>query len=470
MICEVMNNDKTEPQSLAAFSSMMKRDWDDRAKENARWYINTHSIEQTDEEFDLTGKRDFDGVVSPDLALLTDGRDPVALRVLEIGCGAGRMTRFLAETFGEVYGVDVSGEMIRLAQDRLSHLRNVYFKETNGVDFAVFPEDFFDVIFSAYVFQHAPDPQVIESNIRDAYRVLKPRGVFKFVVSAIKHADYVQMQKDTWSGAAFPESSIRRLSEEMGAQLLGVVGDGTQYCWSLLRKRSLPIDRSPASFFSPEILTVGRADNLAHRDLAPRTEDFYLGTILRGVNYESVDIANVSIEFRGRSLAPCYVGPVGVDAENFIRRQKSSRSENDHIQINVRIPGDEPAGEGDLLARLPGGVVSNAVTISLPPVLKGQPRILVIANAVDTGLDIYAEGAKSRIRILVDQIGERLKAEDVGVKVNDDWIKPETMKFVPEKSFWEITVQLPVGISPGEATLQVRVGDLSSSPSIITIK
>ncbi len=465
-----MNHDKSEPQSLAAFSSDMKHDWDERARENARWYINTHSLEQTEEEFDLTGARDFNGLVSPDLVLLADGRDPGTLRVLEIGCGIGRMTRYLAETFGEVYGVDVSGEMIHLAKERLGHLPNVHLRETNGVDFSAFPDQFFDVIFSAYVFQHVPGADVIESNIRDAFRVLKPRGVFKFVVSAIKHADYVQMRKDTWSGAAFPERRIRRLSEAIGAQLLGVVGDGTQYCWTFLRKRSRPAEESPASLSSPEILTVGRADNLNDPELSPRSEDLYIGIILRGVNYETVDITNLSVEFHGRTLAPCYVGPVGVDATKLIQQQKTSQAGNDHIQINVRIPVDVPTGEGVLLARLPDGVISDSVRISLPPVQLGEPHIIVIANAVDTGLDVYARGAKSRIRILVDQIGERANTEDVGVKVNDDWVKPEAMKFVPEKSFWEITAQLPADIPLGETGVQVRVGASLSSPAIIILK
>ncbi len=37
------------------------------------------------------------------------------MRVLEIGCGAGSITRALARLFGEVHAVDVSGEMAALA-------------------------------------------------------------------------------------------------------------------------------------------------------------------------------------------------------------------------------------------------------------------------------------------------------------------------------------------------------------------
>ena len=37
------------------------------------------------------------------------------MSVLEIGCGAGRLTRALANFFGEVYAVDISGEMVKRA-------------------------------------------------------------------------------------------------------------------------------------------------------------------------------------------------------------------------------------------------------------------------------------------------------------------------------------------------------------------
>ena len=40
------------------------------------------------------------------------------MRVLEIGCGAGRLTRALANFFGEVHAVDISGEMVAQARKR----------------------------------------------------------------------------------------------------------------------------------------------------------------------------------------------------------------------------------------------------------------------------------------------------------------------------------------------------------------
>ena len=51
-----------------------------------------------------------------DLGNVCQGREPKDMKVLEIGCGAGRITRALAGFFGEVYAVDISQEMVRQAR------------------------------------------------------------------------------------------------------------------------------------------------------------------------------------------------------------------------------------------------------------------------------------------------------------------------------------------------------------------
>jgi ubiquinone/menaquinone biosynthesis C-methylase UbiE len=465
-----MIEDKSRSQALATFSAEMKRDWDDRARENAKWYINTLSTGQTEDEFELTGRQDYQGLVHSDIALLTDRRDPRNLRVLEIGCGIGRMTRYLAENFGEVYGIDVSGEMIHRAKERLGDIPNIHFQETSGLDFAVFPDEYFDIIFSAYVFQHIPSPQVIESNIRDAFRVLKPRGVFKFVTSGIKHDDYLQMHKDTWSGAPFPENEIRRLAKEIGAQLLGIVGDGTQYCWTHLRKRGQTLNGSSASRTSPKIKAVRRSDNRSDPESSPRVGDMYLEIILHGINYETLDINNLMVEFRGRSFIPCYVGPVGIDSEDFIKNKDTYSNDYDRVQVNLRIPADEPGGDIDLIVRLSVDVASKPVKITLPPAQPEQPRIVAVTNAVDTGLDVYAQGPKSRIKIFVDRPGKHVEIEDIKILLGNYRIKTETIFFLPGNNFWEITAQLPEDTLPGEASLRVEIGGVPSTPFVINLK
>src|SRR5262245_45689338 len=94
----------------------MRQDWDRRAHENARHYVATGHENWSDEEFFRTGEVTVDEQVRIDLENVCQGRDPKSMRVLEIGCGAGRITRALAGFFGQVYAVDISREMVREAR------------------------------------------------------------------------------------------------------------------------------------------------------------------------------------------------------------------------------------------------------------------------------------------------------------------------------------------------------------------
>lgn len=465
-----MNDTNTISPDPAVVSLEMKHDWNKRAQENAKWYINTLKIEQSEEEFDLTGHRDFEGLIQCELPLLTDRRDPKTLRILEIGCGIGRMTKYLAEVFGEVHAIDVSGEMVRQARMRLAKISNAYFSEGNGSDFADFPDEYFDFVFSAYVFQHVPSFEVIKSNICDAFRVLKPRGIFKFVTSAVNNEDYLKVNKDTWSGHPFTEQNIRLLATSLGAQLLGVVGNGTQYCWTLLRKHSREITEASSSSRPPQIKTIGRANDPTNPDLAPRNGDMYLSITVDGVIREQIDANNLAVELGGRTLFPCYVGPAGIPAEHLMQYREIYPDDDHQAQINFCLPADEPAGTTLLHVIFPDGKVSNSVALSLPPVTPPAPRILTVTNNADSGLDVFARGPKSRIRILADQLEMRTAAEDVGIKVNDCWVKPERVEFIPGNVFWEIIAQLPGNTTPGETNIQVQVKGLLSLPTAIQVQ
>src|SRR2546430_5601912 len=86
----------------------MRRDWNDRARENARYYVATGRTDWTDEQFFASGEQQVAEDILTDMENICQGKDPKQMRVLEIGCGAGRITRALAKRFGEVHGVDIS--------------------------------------------------------------------------------------------------------------------------------------------------------------------------------------------------------------------------------------------------------------------------------------------------------------------------------------------------------------------------
>lgn len=95
-----------------------KEKWDSLAQENAKYYIfSDQGTGISEEEFQSAGEADYKNLILNDLLL----KEKISTdsKVLEIGCGTGRMTEFFAKSFGSVYGIDISGEMIEQARNRL---------------------------------------------------------------------------------------------------------------------------------------------------------------------------------------------------------------------------------------------------------------------------------------------------------------------------------------------------------------
>jgi SAM-dependent methyltransferase len=107
---------------------------------------------------------------------------------LDFGSGAGRSSRFLKSLGYNVVGVDRSHEMTEEAK-----LRN------GGIDFIQiggnklpFNCDFFDLVFSSFVFIEQKSLAEITDILSEMRRVLKPNGKIVFVVSIISDI------KDNW--------------------------------------------------------------------------------------------------------------------------------------------------------------------------------------------------------------------------------------------------------------------------------
>ena len=218
-----------EPQNLAVTLEKMRRDWDERARENARFYVNTERTDWTDEEFFASGERTVAEEILTDMTNICQGKDPNQMRVLEIGCGAGRVTRALARLFGEVHAVDVSGEMVAQAREALRDFPGAHIYQNNGMDLSVVPDLQFDFAFSTIVFQHIPRREVIYAYVREVWRLLRPGGLFKFQVQG--DATMQTDPDDTWLGVPFSDQDAVDLAEQCGFEPRHRRGAGQQYFW-----------------------------------------------------------------------------------------------------------------------------------------------------------------------------------------------------------------------------------------------
>ncbi len=211
-------------------SRRMRRDWDRRARDNAFFYVDTANSDWSEQDIFESGRRIVAENVLNDMENICRGNSPDRMRVLDIGCGVGRITKALAETFQEVHGVDISGEMVVRARDLLSGTPNARVHQNSGSDLRVLGDLDFDFVFSFVVFQHIPDRSVIESYVREVARVLKPGGLFKFQVQGRPTAR--RYHRNSWFGASIEsEQQARRLAERHGLEARYFHGASTQYFW-----------------------------------------------------------------------------------------------------------------------------------------------------------------------------------------------------------------------------------------------
>lgn len=207
----------------------MRADWDARARENARYYVNTATEEWTDEAFFASGERTVAEEILTDMTNICQGRDPKQMKVLEIGCGAGRVTRALAQLFGEVHAVDVSGEMIARATRAVEPYPHAHVYQNNGMDLSIVPGENFDFAFSTIVFQHIPSRDVIENYVREVARLLRPGALFKFQVQG--DTSISTTGDDTWLGVPFSDDDAVAMADRCGFEPRHRHGAGQQYFW-----------------------------------------------------------------------------------------------------------------------------------------------------------------------------------------------------------------------------------------------
>ena len=111
------------------------------------------------------------------------------LNILDLGCGTGRNSNYLAELGNKVFGIDISKTAIDIAKSRASEmqLNNVsYIVGDIGASYP-FVDNYFDLILDI-TSSNSLNEKERENYIKEAYRALK-KGGYLFVRALCKDGD-----------------------------------------------------------------------------------------------------------------------------------------------------------------------------------------------------------------------------------------------------------------------------------------
>ncbi|BAU14459.1 methyltransferase type 11 [Leptolyngbya sp. NIES-3755] len=101
--------------------------------------------------------------------------------VLDAGCGTGYLSRQLCRKGAIVTGVDLSSEMLAIAQQKArSEELSIDFREDSCSELKTLSNESFELLVSNYVLMDLPD---LEKAVLAFHRVLKPGGVAVLVFS-----------------------------------------------------------------------------------------------------------------------------------------------------------------------------------------------------------------------------------------------------------------------------------------------
>jgi ubiquinone/menaquinone biosynthesis C-methylase UbiE len=152
------------------------------------------------------------------------------VKVLDLGCGTGVVTRELSEYLhrdSEIIGMDISARMIEKARELSGGHRIEWMACDEGP--LPFPDDHFDAVIMHTLMSHVPDPA---GTLREAGRILKPSGravIFDadYAGTTFAHPDLHKMRETDFRLFSFIAANIDvcrqmpRLLREAGLLLTG---------------------------------------------------------------------------------------------------------------------------------------------------------------------------------------------------------------------------------------------------------
>lgn len=163
---------------------------------------------------------DFPDVTRPILYSLIAKKNG---KLLDLGCGYGEdLIHFKKEGF-EVYGIDVSKEMVKESESKCKDAT----VSVSSFEKLPYEKETFDVVFSRYALQHSDK---IAPIFTEVFRVLKKGGEFVFLVTHPLRHYFEKKTRDYWKqeicsslilgGKVRVEEPSHRLNEYLNKEIL----------------------------------------------------------------------------------------------------------------------------------------------------------------------------------------------------------------------------------------------------------
>ena len=132
-------------------------------------------------------------------------------RILDLGCGTGKHSIFLAQKGFSVYATDISSTGIKIARRKIEslNLNNIRFKQ-HDMRSIPFSDNFFDAVICTWTIYHGTLGE-ISKTVDEVWRVLKPNGMVVTDFLSVSDSTYgigEEIEKNTFLGAKEPEEGV----------------------------------------------------------------------------------------------------------------------------------------------------------------------------------------------------------------------------------------------------------------------
>jgi ubiquinone/menaquinone biosynthesis C-methylase UbiE len=423
----------------------MRSDWDSRALEDAYYYVAFGRKHQAEDEFFATGA-DTVRALEAELKRLDPAVQLETRRALEIGCGPGRLMRPLARNFGEIHGVDVSEEMVRMAAAKLERVPNAHVQASSGADLSAFPAESFDFVYSYAVFQHIPSREVVLQYLAEARRVLKNGGILRCQFNGLPETD---RETNSWEGVRMSARELSQFARVHDFQLLALEGAGSQYLWTTMRKQP---DGWRRRLKNPG--TVARIRGVANSQtgepVVPASGCFAGCTIWLESMPADCDLNHLVVSFEGVPGMPSYLGPPVWDGV---------------VQLDVQLPEGMRTGIARVDVAWLGQPLAPLVWLRVIPPGPVAPWVGSVADGVNLLAGNRVESGS--VKIVMEDVADKSAFE-----VMVDGQTPREIHWVPRSMLtmsYELNFRLPEGMAAGVHRILLRNGARTLPPVEIEV-